>query len=205
MNKQKLEKIILIMIIAAAMFYSYWTYLFQSEWSVLKNINQQIVTRTTYLNRLISYNDPAKFQQDLAKEQDLGKQLSSRLPSTLDKPQISVELYLLAKQQGVIPQSITFEPLQNKGNHQEMDITFVGQGSPANILSMLGVLEHGSTAKYALKSLNLTTGKDQTTANIKLTAFSGQLQGSKSEELPDLMKGSSGVDNPASLFVPATK
>lgn len=205
MNKQKLEKIILIIILAAAMFYLYFIYLFQPEWNVIKNITQQINTQTTYLNRLVAYNDPVKLQQDLVKEQELGKQLSSRLPTTLDKPQISVELYLLAKQQGVIPQSVTFEPLQNKGNHQELDITFVGQGSAANILSMLGVLERGPAAKYALKSLNLTTGKDQTTANIKLTSFSGQLQGSKSGELPDFMKGSFGVDNPANLFAPTTQ
>lgn len=205
MDKQKIEKIILVVLVVVAGFYLYWTYLFQPQWSTLTRTNQEIAARTTYLNRLTSYQDSARLQQDLVKEQELGKQLSSRLPSTLDKPRISVEVYLLAKQQGVNPQSITFEPLQNKENHQELDFTFVVQGQITPILNMLSTLQQGSTLKYSLKNISLSTSEDQTTATLRLTAYSGLIQESKSAELADFLKENLGVGSPVELFRSPTK
>lgn len=130
-------------------------------------------------------------------------QLKAKLPNRLDKPQIIVALYTLAKQHGVNPQSITFDQAQNKGAYQEMGISLSCLGKTADLLAMIHDLQFGAGQRLAVKSVNLSGSQGNMRADLKLTAsaLNGNSNVSGGDK-PTFMNSPIGVDSPEKMFSP---
>lgn len=203
LKKEQFEKILLAGIVIAGLIYSYVIYLFLPQRANLQIQSQELAKREAYYVRLeeVQSNLPQlqKEAQDL--ELELKRQ-STQMPVKLDKAQLLVELYALAKQKGMSPQSLTFDNVQDKESYQEFDMTFTGEGSAASILNFLQELQHGSALQVAVRGVNLTTQKGVMKAELKLAAYGSLNSNLTPGDKPVFMNSPFGVDSPAKMFTP---
>lgn len=201
MKKEKLEAIALAVLLGLGLVYAYYTYLLSPEIETIKQKTGQLSERGTYYLRLQNYADnEAGLDKEIQTLEQEMKGLAAMAPARLDKPQIMVELYTLAKQKGVYPQTVVFAEPQTKAGYLELPLTFSCLGQPEPILSLISALVADQNSKLALQAVNLTQQQGTLRAELKLTGYFSQdaLPGEK----PPFMNASFGVDNAAQLFQP---
>lgn len=201
MKKEKLEAGALVVLLGLGLIYGYYTYLLSPEIETIKQKTGQLTERGAYYQRLQNYagNEAGLDKEIQTLEQEV-KGLAVMVPARLDKPQIMVDLYTLAKQKGVYPQTVVFAEPQVKSGYQELPLTFSCLGQPDNVLSMISALVASPDSKLALQAVNLTQQQGVLRAELKLTGYFSQdaLPGEK----PPFMNSSFGVDDAAQMFQP---
>lgn len=159
-KKEKKQKIALAIILALTLIYAYINYLFIPKLALLQEQRKQLQNRQAAYQQLFSFQSNqaglAKTSESLEGE---AKNLTALIPSQLDKPEIMVDIYTIAKLHAVEPQTLKFEPIQNKGDHQELTMNLSCFGQTEDILSLIDNFEHTPLHKFALLSTNLTTAK----------------------------------------------
>lgn len=202
LKKEQFEKILLVGIIIAGVIYAYVTYLFLPQQVNLQIQSQELGQREAHYQKL------EEAQSDLSQiqieAQDLQRKLqqSTQITENLDNPQILVKLYVLAKQQGVSPQSLTFDSVQKKESYKEVNMTFVCEGTPASVLNLLQDLQHGSSFQAAVRGVNLTTDKGVMKAELKLQAYTPLGINVTPSDKPVFMNSPFGVASPSQMFTP---
>ena len=173
LKKEKLEIIALILFVMFGLVYAYMTLLFLPEWMVIQSSTSQLYAQENHYQELLTYQGKQSgLQQEIKTLETKVLLLNSQLPNRLDKPQLMVGLYSLAKQHSVIPQTIAFEQAQNKGTYQEMGMSFSCLGKTADILTLIQDLQFGGSQRLAIKSINLSISQGIMRAELKLTAYS---------------------------------
>lgn len=205
MKKERLQVIILLLIIMFGISYAYVKFLFLPQWTVIQGDTNQLLSLQNQYQELLTYQkNRTGLQQDIKTLKNKVLQLKAQLPNQLDKPQLMVGLYTLAKQHAVDPQSVAFEQAQTKGSYQEMGISFSCSGKTADILAMIHDLQFGGGQRLAVKSVSLTGSQGSMRADLKLTARASTSAGlaNNSTQKPAFMNTPLGVDSPAKMFQP---
>ena len=203
LKKEKLEIIVLIFFAIIGLGYAYSKFLFLPEWTVIQSSTSQLYAHKDRYQELLNYQkNQIGLQQDIKTLESKVLQLNSQLPNQLDKPQLLVGLYTLAKQHSVFPQTITFEQAQNKGTYQEMGMSFGCLGKTADILTLIQDLQFGGSQQLGIKSINLSVSQGNMRAEIKLTAYSSIGTANGLTQKPPFMNSPIGVDSPTRMFQP---
>ncbi|MDP4128042.1 MAG: hypothetical protein Q8912_14040 [Bacillota bacterium] len=166
MNKEKIEKTALVTLLVLGLLYAYYTYLFSPEWEVLQTVKGQLMERQQHYNQLASLQENmSALGKDIEAVSNEDKDLSAQIPPRLENPQIMVDIYNSAKLYGVAPNTLQFEPLQNKGSYQAVGMTFTCKGKVGDVLSMIIAFGNTSLQKLSVQSVAITAEKASTTAN----------------------------------------
>jgi Tfp pilus assembly protein PilO len=162
-NKEQMQKIALVAIVLFGIIYVYFSNILSPQWDKITQLEQQKLQRQALLQKLtIQKEHLAKLQQQISDDQVLIKKGSVKVPAAINKPQLTVDIYNLAKQHGISPDNLRFDKIQNKGTYQEMGIDFTGSGQITDILSFIRDIQ---------KSQDLITIQ-----NISLTAQTNNVQ-----------------------------
>lgn len=203
MKKEQSQIILLIVIILFGLGYAYIKFLFQPQWMDIQIArDQQLALENQYQELLTYQRNQDGLEQEIKTLEAQVDQLNAQIPKRLNKPQLMVELYTLAKQHTVDPQSITFEQAQNKGTYQELGMIFSCFGKTADLLAMIHDLQFGESQRLAIKSISLTGSQANMRADLKLTASASSNKTNESSKKPDFMNSSIGVDSPDKMFLP---
>ncbi|OLN32230.1 type 4a pilus biogenesis protein PilO [Desulfosporosinus metallidurans] len=202
LKKEKLEIIILVLFVMLGLGYAYVAFLFLPEWTVIQRATSQLNAQMRNYQELLAYQkNQSALQQDIKTLETKVQQLKAQVPNRLDKPQLMVDLYTLAKQHSVSPQSITFEPIQTKGSYQTIGMNVNYIGKTADVLALIHDMQYGGGQRLTLQSLNLTVSQGNMRAFVKLTAYAS-VGASDSTQKPAYMNSPIGVDTPAKMFQP---
>lgn len=167
MNKEKVEKIGLVIVLILGLAYAYNTYLFSPKWEVLQKVKGQLIERQQHYDQLVSFqqnkSDLAKTIESISGEAD---DLSAKIPPRLDNPQIMVDIYTTANSYGVSPQTLQFEQLQNKGSFESLGMMFTCKGNVENVLNLITDLEYTPLQKISVQSVTLTAQKASNPTNF---------------------------------------
>lgn len=203
LKKEKLELIVLILFVIIGLGYAYNKFLFLPEWTVIQSSTSQLNAQTDHYRELLTYQkNQSGLQQEIKTLETKVLQLSAQIPNKLDKPQLMVGLYSLAKQHSVIPQTIAFEQAQTKGTYQELGMSFSCLGKTADILTLIQELQFGGSQRLAIKSINLSVSQGIMRAELKLTAYSSIGISNGLTQPPAFMNSPIGVDSPMTMFQP---
>jgi len=202
-KKERMELMILIIIVLFGLGSAYYKFFFTPEWMVIQSSTQQLNTQKVLYQELLSYQqNQSGLQQDIKTMETKVIELNSQLPARVDNPQRMVGLYNLAKQHSVTPQSIAFEQIQNKGTYQEMGLSFSCLGQTANILTLIQDLQLGGSQRLAINSINLSVSEGVMRAELKLTAYSSLGISNSLTQKPSFMDSPFGVGSPKEMFQP---
>jgi len=203
LKKEKLEIIVLILFVMIGLGYAYSKFLFLPEWMLIQSSTSQLTTQKGQYQELLTYQkNPSGLQQEIKTLETKVLQLNSQLPNSLDKPQLMVGLYTLAKQHSVIPQTIAFEQAQTKGTYQELGLSFSCLGKTSDILALIQDLQFGGSQRLAVKSVNLSVAQGIMRAELKLTAYASLGNSNDQTQKPAFMNSPIGVESPVKLFQP---
>ncbi|WP_434511784.1 type 4a pilus biogenesis protein PilO [Desulfitobacterium sp. AusDCA] len=178
------------------------SYLLLPQLEAVQKQSQELAKRVAYYQKLqgAQFNLP-QLQKEAQDLQSKLQQQGTPITGKLDNAQLLVNLYLIAKQEGVNPQSLTFDNVQNKGIYQEMDMSFTCEGSPASVLTLIQDLQHGPSLQVAIREVNLTSQKGVMKAELKLAAYTHS-GSSGTQSKPAFMNSPFGLDAPAKMFTP---
>ena len=202
MTKDKIEKAALLLLILAGMVYFYAMMIFWPKWSLVQQENAQLQEREQYYNKLLSYGaEPEQLDKKIANLEGQVRQLDLAAPKYLNKAQIMVSLYDLAKQYKVNPLNISFASAQAKGPAATVGITFVCSGTASGVLALTKTIEEDKKLPLALNGMNLTVEKGVMQAQLKLTgyALTGGT-GAKAKTQPPFMHYPFGFGSTAQMF-----
>ncbi|KJS49786.1 type 4a pilus biogenesis protein PilO [Desulfosporosinus sp. BICA1-9] len=203
MKKEKSQIIILVLVIMFGLSYAYAKFLFLPQWTVIQDTKNQLLSRNNYHQELLSYQkNQSGLQQDIKRLETKVLELNAQLPTQLDKPQLMVGLYTLAKQHKVNPQSVSFEQVQTKGTYQEMGMSFSCSGKAVDLLALIHALQFGGSQRLAINSIKLTGSQRDMRAELKLTANASLGTSNVATQKPAFMNFPFGVDSPEKMFQP---
>lgn len=203
LKKEKLEKIILILFVVFGLGYAYMTFLLLPQMAVIRSSSNQLHIEKDRYRELLTYQEnQSGLEQEINSLKTKVNQLNSQLPNQLDKPQLMVGLYTLAKQHSVIPQTISFEQAQDKGTYQDLEVNFRLLGKTADILTLIQDLQFGGSQRLAINSINLSVSEGIMQAELKLTAYASIGIINDSTQKPPFMNSPIGVDSPLKIFQP---
>jgi len=198
MKKERLQIITLVLVIIFGISYAYIKFLFLPEWTVIQGDTNRLRSLENQYQELLVYQ---RNQNGLGEEIKTLEakvfQLNAQLPTRIDKPQLMVGLYTLAKQHSVIPQTIAFEQAQAKGAYQEMGVSFSCLGKTADILTLIQEVQFGGNQRLAIKSTNLSVQQGIMRAELKLVAYASNGVSNNLILKPAFMNSPFGVDTPA--------
>ena len=203
MKKERLQIIILVGIILFGISYAYLNFLFLPQWAVIQAAANRLHSLENQYQELLAFQKNQNgIEQDLKTWDVKVKQLNEQLPSQLDKPQLMVGIYTLAKQHSVNPQSITFEQAQTKSNYQELGMSFSCLGTTTDLLAMIHDLQFSGSQRFGIQSISLIGSQQSMRAELKLTAYAGLGSSNDSTKKPAFMDSPFGVDSPEKMFQP---
>jgi len=200
-TKQQVEKAGLAVLLAAAALYIYANWLWQPQVARVYEQAQELRRQQEHLRLLNSYaaNAGLLAQETSQAEAALAK-LQKQVPATLNKGNLLVNIYTLAKRHGVQAQNLTFEELQQKGNVREMGMALVLTGAAEDVLATIKDLQYGDTLHLAVQSVTLGADKNGVKADLKLLALAAAGSTAVVPETPGYMNSPFGVDSVAKLF-----
>lgn len=203
LKKEKIEKIALILFIILGLVYSYMTFLFLPEWTVIQSSTSKLYAQRDRYQELLTYQqNQSDLLQELKTLETKIAQLNIQIPSRFDKPQLIFELYTLAKQHSVLPQSMTFEPPVIKDSYQGMEISFSCLGKTSDTFTLIQDLQSGNTQRLAIKSVHLSVVQGIMRTELKLTAYASTGKSNSLTKKPTFMNVPIGVDSPVKIFQP---
>jgi type IV pilus assembly protein PilO len=202
MKKQTFQLVLLILLISSGLIYAYYTYLLTPEWRNIQNTQGQIREKQSRYELLASYqNSPFNLQEELRKLENEKAKLSAQIPAELDKPELVVSLYDLAKANAVQPESVTFDSPQTKDGLLTQPLTFICHGGTDNVLAAITKLQLDPKHKLTLQSVTLTSKEGSLQAEIKLMAYALKEQGTQgSGQSSELLNNPVGLDSVSQMF-----
>lgn len=173
MSKQKSQILILAVVIILGFLYAYIQYFFIPEWGILKGKNTEVSERREYLTKLEeSYRILPDLQEEVKALETQASTLEKKVPMKLDKPDIMLTIYNLAKDNGISPKSLSYEPVTDEGNYLTMGMTFSCTGPVENIYTLVEKFLNGNKYIFALDSINFSKEEDGTsTVDMRIVAY----------------------------------
>lgn len=190
-------------IVIAGGIYAYVAYLFLPQWETLQRQSQELRKREAYYLKLQdAQSNLPQLQQEAQDLKSKMQKQNTQMPGNLDNAQLLVDIYVLAKQKGVNPQSLTFDSVQKKESYQEINMSFTCEGLPASVLNLIEDLQHGPSFRAAIRGVNLSSQKGAMKAELKLAAYASLSSNLTPVDKPAFMNSPFGVTLPAQMFTP---
>lgn len=165
MKKQKMQIIILIALIFIGLTYAYYIYLFQPKWQSIQQEKDKLSKLETQYQQLAAYqNNKTGLQKDIESSKEKTDEQGQNIISHIDKPQLLVDLFSLAKNCNVTPISLGLGDVNKKDNTESITIDLKVSGDTDNILTLITALQTTSLENLAIQSINLVP-KAQTVQN----------------------------------------
>ncbi|KLU58561.1 hypothetical protein CEB3_c45770 [Peptococcaceae bacterium CEB3] len=201
MTKDKVEKVALILLIAAGIAYLYGKMIFWPKWNAVGLESAQLQQRERLYHTLASYAaEPGRLDKKIANLHGRVKAYGREAPRYLDKAQIMVNLHDLAKEYKVNPLNVSFAVAQSTGTAATVGITLACSGPPADVLALAKALED-EKFPWSLNGMNLSAAKGVMQAQLKLTAYAlTGGDGASSEAPPPFMNYPFGGGDMAARF-----
>lgn len=172
MKKEQRQKILLAVLLGAGLIYAYATYLLIPEWAKIKTLQQTLGQRQGYYRQLQGYEqNKAGLQAEISQLQGKLKQATLSVPGRIDKPQLMVYVYTVAKRNKVNGQALKFEPIQPKGFYQTMPLTITCEGKPEDVFRFLQDLKNGSEQRLVAQSVSLTQQQGLMRGELKFLVY----------------------------------
>lgn len=172
MNKQKNQILILLGVIMTGVLYVYIQYFFLPQLGVLKEKTDHLAARQAYLWKL-EENDrilPSLKEQ----AQDLTVQASAldkSVPKKVDKPDIMLTVYNLAKKNALNPKNLNYEPVKDEGGFYTMGMNFDCTGSAESVYRLAEQFLQGNKYIFVLDSISMSPGEGGVSAKMRLVAY----------------------------------
>lgn len=173
MNKEKIEKIALLILVIMGLVYAYNTYLFSPKLEVLQKAKGLLIERQQHYNQLVSSKQNlTDIEKDIETISNEAKDLSAQIPPRLDNPQIMVDIYNSAKLYGVDPSTLQFGQLQNKGSYEALELNFTCKGNVNDVLNLITAFQYTALQKLSIQSVTITSqGTSSTTDSSQPTGY----------------------------------
>ncbi len=172
LDKAKIQKIVLLLLVGLGLLYLYYTYLFTPQWALIQQKNAQVHERESYYQNLASYiGKTAELEKEIQTLELQRKQLETQVAVTLDKPQIAFYLQTIAKQHSVDPQKVDFGQLQTKEFYQELGLTFSFLGKVTNVLSLIRDLQNSGGMRFVIQSVDFSAQTGSLQVVLKLALY----------------------------------
>lgn len=172
MNKQKNQIIILAAVIGIGLLYAYMQYLFIPQWATLKEKSAHVTERQAYLTHLVeSYKLLSTLKEEVVDLEAQASILDKKVPKKLDKPDIMLTIYSMAKKNGLTPKSLGYEAIQDEGTFLSMPLTFSCSGPQANVYTLLQQFMNNNKYIFALDSISFSPGNEETTTTMRIVAY----------------------------------
>ncbi len=188
MKKETLEKVLLAVLLFGVIVYSYITYLLSPELSSLEKLNAELqVKQGRYEQLLVYQEDKTGLQEEIKRLEVENTVLNAQIPSLLDKPQIMMYIYSVAKSTQVEPVSLNFEQSKSSEDVQSMVLSFSGLGKVNDVLAFIKKIQFEGAQKMGIQSVNLVNQNGTIKADIKFVAYASSkssADASKSSTLP---------------------
>ncbi|CAA7601572.1 Translation elongation factor EF1B/ribosomal protein S6 [Acididesulfobacillus acetoxydans] len=198
-NKERFQKIALVVLLAFGLLYSYTNYVVWPEWQHIQELGRQVKARQTEYQRLLELKTrQAAVEQALTAAEAKVRGESSKVPALLDEPRLTVDIYSLAKRDGLSPESLRFYTVQHKGNVQEVKLDFVGSGQTAAVLGFIEDIRQ-SRDLLAIRGVNLTVDKGLMKIGLTLTAYAS---GGGTAIRAPFMNAPPGISSVVKMFAP---
>ncbi|RNC29307.1 MAG: hypothetical protein AWM53_00660 [Candidatus Dichloromethanomonas elyunquensis] len=172
MNKQRNQFLILTFIIILGGLYAYIQYLFIPEWRGLKEETSRVSQRQADLARMeTGYKEFSSLKQQASSLKAQASMLDKKVPKKLDKPDIMLTIYNMAKSLSLSPKSLTFEDVKDEGQYLTMGMNFSCTGSPENVYTLVDQFLKGNKYIFALDSISFIPGTEESTVKMRIVAY----------------------------------
>lgn len=177
MKKYKTQILILISVLLLGGLYVYFQFLLFPKLDVLKSQSSYLKERQMYLMKL---EDSSKILPNLEKQiVNLNAEVSAldeKIPKEMDKPEIMLILYNMAKNNELKPQSIEYEAIEDEVIYYKLGLNFSCSGSIENIYLFIEQVLKQKKYIFALDSINISFGEEETSAKIRLVSYTYKKQ-----------------------------
>ncbi len=167
--KPKKSIIILIVLILGGGLYVYAHYFLMPQWQLLKQTSSLYAERQAYLERLEN-NDLAVLEKQVAELSLKESDLRNSLPPEIDKPDILLTVYNLAKDNGVSPQTLDYEPIKDEAGFFSMGMTFTCTGPLEKVFALVEQLRKETKYILIVDSMNLAEREGDYAVTMRLVA-----------------------------------
>lgn len=199
-DKEQAQKLFLLLLVVFAVLYSYANYIFLPQWNHLVDLRQQVQQSQALLQKLTYYSQHrASLEQQISAAQEQLIKGTEQVPALINKPQLTVDIYSMAKLRGVIPDSIKFDKIQSQGSSQTMGVHFSGSGQAVSILEFVQDL-HKSKDLLSVQEFTISANQGSMHVELGITAYATSGLAITSEEKPSYMDYPFGVTSLFNLF-----
>lgn len=176
MSKQSRQLILLLILVTAGIFYGYYVYIFTPKWADIQVLKQYRQEGQSRYEGLLAYREEGRslYEELFELETKLDK-LREQIPHQIDKPQLIIDLYTVAKINQVQPQEVTFEELQTMDTYVTQALTFTCLGTQESIIQMIDDLQTENNQGFTLESLNFTNNEGILTGEIRLITYASKV------------------------------
>ncbi len=87
--------------------------------------------------------------------------LDKKVPKKMDKPDIMLTIYNMARNNGLSPESLSYEPIKDEGSHLTMGMSFTCTGPAENIYALVEQFLTGNKYIFALDSISFSGPKTE--------------------------------------------
>lgn len=202
MKKEALEKVLLMVLLFGVLVYSYNTFLLRPELSTLEKLNTELQAKQSRYEQLLVYQeDKIGFEEEIKRLEAENTTLDAQIPSSLDKPQMMMYIYSVAKSTQVEPVSLNFEQSKNSEEVQSMVLSFSCLGKINDVLVFMKKIQFEGTQKMGIQSVNLVNQNGTLKADIKFVAYASNNSPADASKSPALLTGQ-GLSTVEQMFKP---
>jgi len=171
-GKYKIKVVILFLIISCIILYVYANYYFVPKWGIIQQQKIVLNEKKSYLEKLqLNYAKLSELQYEVNELNIQNIELDKKISEEVKKPEITKYLYTLSKNNGIVPEDLSFEPIQeNEGSYSlGMNLNFTG--SIANIFKFVNLLQKDTKYQIVLDTINLNKTDALVSANVRIVAY----------------------------------
>jgi len=164
---------VLTIILGVTLLALYAVFLFVPQLRVLEEKKDRIEERTAFLVKMEKgYRHYAQLEEQDAALRAQILSLSEKVPKSMDKPEIIVAVYNKAKKNEVVPISLNFEDVQDKGLYKLLPLDFQCEGSYNNVMALISELQQDPAYYFTLSGISFQQEEDQINAKMRLFCYS---------------------------------
>lgn len=172
MDNKKRRILILVLVFLGVFLYAGLQYLSYPQWLKVKQTVQEITGRQNHLSSLEeSSRLSSTFAAKISELKTETAALRKKIPGEPDKLALMKALYAIAENNGVKPESLNFEAVQQQNGFHFMPVLLTCSATPENINKLLNGFVKRQDYILVLDSLNTERKGMETTARIRLLVY----------------------------------
>ncbi|MGI5901935.1 MAG: hypothetical protein ACOX7U_05620 [Desulfitobacteriia bacterium] len=172
MKKRKNRIIVVVLIFSFAFLCFYIQYLFLPQLAVIKGKVREFSEREAYLAQIEdNYQNYSLLEEEFLTLQARALELDSKVLKSLDKPEIMLALYNMAKDKGLSPKSLTFGSQWEESDYRALNIIFTCSGPLQNIYEFMDQFSAEDYYFFALESVAINQQGQEAISEMCITAY----------------------------------